>query len=569
MTPLSRRTLIGATGAAALATAPAAAARPDRAADPQRHPGRGHGRPGRPNVVLLVADDMGWSDITPFGSVEIRTPHLQELAERGTRMTNAHVSPYCAPTRSMLLTGQDNHEVGLGNMIELVAPEQEGQPGYEGHLNERAVTVARRLQETGYRTFLSGKWHLGIEQSGDPTRWGFDRAFSMLRGESNHYQYVGPNPSPDGPDLFTLDGGVYEVDEAFYSTTQFTDTFLEFLDETPQTQPFFGVLSFTAPHSPLQAPEEDVARYRGMFDAGPQALADARLARLKELGLVDEDVVPHPIVGAEDWATMTPEERAPWTRRMEVYAAMVDTMDQAIGRVMDALRERGQLEDTIVVFLSDNGAAGSLREGNRKWGPWIRENFDNSLENMGRGTSYISTGPVWAQASMSPFALFKGFTTDGGTISPTIIAGPGVARGAVSGAYLDVRDIVPTLLRLTGTPERHYAGAAPIRGRDFSRELRRPDADREGPRQAQCLEINGSRSVRLGRWKALSVSERTGGYLGGSRPSGRWLLFDLEADPGETTDLAAEQPRVLRRLKREYERYAAEVGVVPVGQVSG
>lgn len=565
MTDLSRRALLTAAGAGGLAAAaaPAAAAATGTGAPPRKHPSARR----RPNVVILLVDDMGWSDIGPFGAAEIRTPHLDELAARGTRLTNFHVSPYCAPTRSMLFTGQDSHEVGLGNMIELATPEQLGAPGYEGYLNDRAVTVARRLHDEGYRTFLSGKWHLGIEQSGAPTRWGFDRAFAMLRGEANQYQYQGPVPSPDGPDLFTLDGEPFEVPSDFYTTTAFTDYFLSFLEETPREQPFFGALTFTAPHSPLQAPAEDIARYRGVFDGGPQALADARVESMKRMGLLDDDVVPHRIVGGEKWEAMSAEEREPWARRMEVYAAMIDVMDQAVGRVMSALKERGQFEDTIVVFLSDNGAAGSLREGNPKWGPWIEANFDNSLENLGSGTSYISTGPEWAQASMSPFALYKGFTTEGGLVSPTIVAGPGVAAGGLSGDYGDVRDLVPTLLRLTGTPERHYAGAAPLRGRDISRELRRPDPEREGPRRTVAGEVNGGAYVVRGGWKAVSITDRSGGYPGALQPSRQWLLFDLVADPGETTDVAGRHPWVLRRLVREYERWAAEVGVVPVPAV--
>lgn len=557
MNQLNRRIFLAALGGTALASGVVGRALAQAAGTAAPAGGA-----ARPNILLILADDMGWSDIAPFGGADIATPNLDALAADGTRLTNFHVSPFCSPTRAMLLTGQDNHQIGLGNMIELIAPEQKGQPGYEGHLNERAVTVAQRLQEAGYRTMMAGKWHLGLDEAHSPAAWGFDRSFAMLRGESNHYPYKGKAPSPDGLDVYNQDGKETGIPADFYSTDGFVGHLNAYLDEVPQGTPFFAYLAFTAPHSPLQAPPELIAKYKGRYDAGPAALAEARMARAKELGLIPADAKPHAMVEQRDWAALTPEERAASSRRMEVYAAMIDSMDAGIGRVMDKLREKGALDNTLVVFLSDNGAAGALREGNPKWGPWIKDNFDNSLDNMGTGTSYLSTGSDWAQASMAPFALFKGFTTEGGTLSPVIVAGPGIAKGGISGRFAQVKDIAPTLLTLAGVDPAAPAGKAPVTGADLTPVLAKPEPARVGPDQPAVLELVGGRAVHKGDWKAVLITSRPSGLKPENVATRKWQLYNLAKDPGETTDLAAEQPQLLAELAQAYDAWAKENGVI-------
>ena len=465
----------------------------------------------------------------------------------------------------MLFTGSDNHEVGLGNMVELLTPEQKGQPGYEGYLNSRAITVSQRLSSAGYYCVLSGKWHLGLQESQSPAAWGFDRSFAMVRGEANHFVYEGRDPSPDGFDLYRLDGKEYVPEPGYYSSDMYTDYLLDFLRQRPHSKPFFAALTFTAPHSPLQAPASDIRKYRGAFDNGPSELAARRLKRIEELGLFDDlNVRPHPIVDADEWDRLTADGKAEWACRMEVYAAMIDRMDHNIGRVMRFLHDSGETDNTVVIFLSDNGAAGDPRETNPKWGPWITKNFDNSLSSMGSGHSYLSTGRAWAQASMSPFALFKGFTTEGGTASPTLVAGPGVAERAVSGQFGDVRDLVPTILDLAGVPTTTPEGKAPLRGRSLAAEWRHPHPDRDGPRQVEVMELKGCTSVRKGDWKAIVITSKAAGTMSASLPVGRWLLYNMAADPGETHDVAANYPHIVDRLKRAYSRWAKDVGVVDI-----
>lgn len=515
----------------------------------------------RPNILVILADDMGWSDIGAFGG-EISTPNLDTLAKRGVRLTNFHASPFCSPTRAMLLTGSDNHEVGLGNMAELATPEQRGRPGYEGYLNNRAVTIAQRLHDSGYRTLMAGKWHLGIGEQQSPASWGYDRSFAMLRGEANHYKDSRTEPSPDGADVYRLDGKIVGLPNNFYSSDYFADTLNAFVNEQQPGKPFYGYLAFTAPHSPLQAPKAVIAHYRGKYDAGPQALADARLLRQKKLGLVDASAAAHPIVGLRDWRSLSAEQRALSTRRMEIYAAMIEEMDSAIGRVIANLKRRGELDNTIIMFMSDNGAAGASREENPKWGPWITRTSDNSLANMGAGNSYVSTGPSWAQASMAPSGYFKGFTSEGGTHSPAILAGPSLPKARTSGGFASVTDIVPTMLAIAGVAATDLQGKAPLRGQSLLTMAAKPASARTGPTTPAAMEMRGGRAVRQGDWKAVVLPSAPSGLPATALPLGRWLLFNVARDPGETTDVAAQHPDILKRLTAAYDNYAVEVGAV-------
>lgn len=363
----------------------------------------------RPNFLLIVADDLGFSDLGAFGG-EIHTPYLDELAKQGVRFTSFHTAPTCSPTRSMLLTGTDNHIAGLGTMAEAQTPAQAGHPGYEGYLNDRVAALPELLRDGGYRTLMSGKWHLGLTPETSPHARGFERSFALLPGAANHYGFEAPIPEEQVPGLLKKTRGLYSEDgqdttipDDFYSSDGFTDKLLEFLDEGDDGRPFFAYLPFSAPHWPLQAPAEIVEKYRGRYDAGPDALRQERLTRLRELGLIEGDVTPHPVVPlTAEWEALTDEERVRSARTMEVYAAMVDRMDWNVGRVLEKLEAKGVLDNTVILFLSDNGAEGAQLEALPVFGPdlnqVIADYYDNSLENIGRGNSYVWYGPRWAQA---------------------------------------------------------------------------------------------------------------------------------------------------------------------------
>lgn len=556
---MSKNTLVWLTSMAA-AAAPAVQAADKGAAD------KPDGK--RPNVLVIMADDMGWSDVGAFGG-EIDTPNLDALAEAGVRFTSFQVSPYSSPSRAMFLTGADPHRVGVGNLYELNKPEQAGSPNYAGHFNDQALTVAQRLQAAGYFTVLSGKWHLGKDEAHAPNRWGFDRSFAMLNGEANHYPFKDGYPSPDGKDLYRIEGKLADVPADFYSSDGFTDYLLKALDEKAADQPFFAFLGYTAPHSPLQAPPEDIAKYEGQYLDGPQALAERRLKQIEKLKLLPDNhpLKAHALLNMPEWDKLSKDEQRDEARRMQIYAAMIDRMDQNIGRVLDHLKKKELLDDTVVLFMSDNGAAGASREKSKKWGKWIADNRNNAYDNMGTGSSYVSTGPAWAQASMSPFALFKGFTSEGGIRSPLIVSGPGVAKGGIEGGYVNLYDLVPTLLDLTRTGKRTPAGKAGLDGTSVVAALQSPNRAARGPEKAVSLELRGGRQVRQGNYKAVYLSNEPMGIKSPDIANGRWQLFDVITDPGETRDLSTEKPEVLTSLIGHYRDYAKQVGVIEVAPV--
>lgn len=515
----------------------------------------------RPNFLVIVADDLGFSDIGAFGA-EIATPNLDKLAYSGIRLTDFHSAPTCSPTRAMLLTGTDHHVAGIGTMLEVAAPGFAGAPGYEGYLNDRVVALPELLRDAGYLTLMSGKWHLGNTIETSPWARGFERSFALLPAGGNHYG--GPSPMPV---LYTEDDRFVTVDDDFYSSDSYTDTLLRYLRERgpEEDRPFFAYLPYQAPHWPLQAPQESIAAYRGRYDAGPDALREERLAALKRLGLCPEDVVPHPVVadGAPEWADMSDEERARSARSMEVYAAMVDRMDWNIGRVIDYLAETGELDDTVVIFLSDNGAEGAIVEAMPLLGPriaaQIEQHCDNSLDNLGGPTSFIWYGPRWAQAATAPSRLHKAFTTQGGIRVTGFVTWPGFARqGQIGTAFSTVMDIAPTVLELAGIthPGTTYRGrdVAPLRGRSLVPYMSGAAEAVHDADTGTGWELFGRRAVRQGDWKALYLPEPHG--------PGAWQLYDLSRDPAEIDDQAAARPDKLAELLALWDRYVEENGVL-------
>lgn len=527
----------------------------------------------RPNILLIVADDMGMADLGSFGG-EIPTPNLDRIAEGGARLTNFHASAVCSPTRAMLLTGVDNHLAGLGNMAEEMAPNQEGQPGYEGRLNDRVVTIASVLGEAGYDTFMTGKWHLGAVEGSRPFERGFDRSFAMLSGGASHFADMRPaySPDPEGKAPYMEDDRTLtELPAEFdYSSQFFVDRMIDYIGEADGDRPFFAYLAFTAPHWPLQAPAATIEKYRGRYDAGYDALFAERLDRQKRLGIVPETATGgRPPLKYVPWAELPEAERRTQSRAMEIYAAMVDEMDANTGRLIDALEASGELDDTVIVFLSDNGPEGHDLDETwpRDLFPEIRRNVeerhDFSYENMGAERSYVLYGPGWARAASPALSLFKGFPTEGGTRVPAFLSFEGIEAGRISDRYTSVNDIAPTLLELAGVaiPDGSFRGrpVETMRGTSLLRSLASDTAD-ESP-AADAGEILGKSYVRDGAWKALRMSEPYG--------TGAWQLFNLTDDLGETNDLAAAHPDTLSALVSRWDDYATQVGVVMPNWASG
>ena len=522
----------------------------------------------RPNILLIVADDLGFSDVGAFGG-EIATPNLDRLAVDGLRLTDFHSASACSPTRAMLLSGTDHHIAGIGTMAEAMMPFHHGKPGYEGHLNFNVVPLMEVLRDAGYLTLMSGKWHLGLTRETSPWARGFTRSFSLLPGAANHYA-SSPDTRNDPPQpklktVYMEDDREVALPDGFYSSDGFTDRLLEYLGErTDTSQPFFAYLPYTAPHWPLQAPDELVAKYRGRYDAGPEALRLERLARLQDLGLCPEGIVPHPIVArTAEWADMTEHDRRVSARCMEVYAAMVERMDWNIGRVLTALAGRGELDDTFVMFMSDNGAEGVLLEAAPFFGErfmqHVADHYDNALENIGRPNSFVWYGPRWAQAATAPSRLYKTFTTEGGIRVVSLVRYPKLARqGAIGDAFSTVMDVMPTLLDLAGVPHpgRTWKGqpVAPMLGRSMLPYLQRETSAVHDADESIGWELFGRFGIRRGHWKAVQIPPPHG--------PGAWQLYDLSRDPGETDDLASTYPAELAVLLAEWTAYVARTGTV-------
>ncbi len=525
----------------------------------------------RPNILLIVADDLGWSDLGAFGG-EVDTPNLDKLALAGVRFTGFHTAPTCSPTRAMLMSGVDNHQSGLGTMAEMLTPAERGRPGYEGYLNDRVASVAEVLRGGGYRTLMAGKWHLGLTEERSPAARGFDRSFALLQGLGNYFG-ADQNDAWGKVQRASYREGLQSVPypEGRYSTDLFADKLIGYLKDTRgQKKPFFAYLAFSAPHWPLMAPDADIAKYKGRYDAGYDVLREQRLARQKALGLIPADARPHPLVGAKPWAELTAAERADQARRMEVYAAMVDRLDRNVGRVLDQLRKTGELDNTLILFTSDNGPEGNVINaptgGVANHPPEVIAalGIDNSVTNIGRGNSYVGYGPGWAQANSTPSWLVKGYTTEGGIRAVAFASGKGVTGGRISNALLHITDFAPTIAEeaavtqpteVAGHSVLPYQGKSLVPLLNASVESVRTDAE------TVSWELFYGRAIRRGSWKAVWLSLLRSRYLRSQSEAGRWQLFDLSRDPGETTDLASAQPDVLRQLTDSWNRYAAEKGV--------
>ena len=512
----------------------------------------------RPNIVLIVIDDMGYSDIGAFGG-EIATPSIDALAEAGIRMTNFYVGPTCSPTRSMLMSGNDNHVAGLGNMNEAMTPNQVGQPGYEGYLNNRVVSVASLLQTAGYHTYMAGKWHLGEEPEHDPANRGFEKSFTMLEGGASHFDdewmmYANYTPT------YRENGVRTHVPRGFYSTEFYTDKTIQYIDGQSDDAPFFAYLSYTAVHDPLHLPDEWLDRYAGKYSMGYDALRERRLARMKELGIVPDSTTLGPwLQMVPRWDDLNDEQQLLQERRMELYAAMVANVDFHIGRLVSYLRQAGKLDDTLIIFFSDNGANGAdMHMYPETDEAWVERNSDNRFSNWGRRGSRIAQGAGWAQASSTPFRLFKAFIAEGGIRSPLIISGPPQARGGETlDAIVHVMDIAPTLLDIAGAtyPAPNEDGIpVPQRGASMVSLLTGKADSIRGADDYLAWEFFDWRAVRMGNWKATWIAEPFG--------AGDWQLFDIAKDPGESHDLADEYPEVTQDLANKWDSYADDVGVV-------
>jgi arylsulfatase len=518
----------------------------------------------KPNILLIVVDDMGYSDIGPFGG-EIRTPHLNKMAKEGVTFTNFYTAPACSPTRSMLLTGNDNHVAGLGSMAELLNlyTNLEGKPGYEGHLNDQVVPFPELLKKDGYHTFITGKWHLGDTRELSPVNKGFEETFVLMTGGASHWSDE-KKLYPTQKVFYQRNGKVVKPDKDFYSTRTYTQKMIEFINKYKDDgKPFFAYLAYTAPHDPLQVPDDWIGKYKGRYDNGYDELRKERYERLKKLGFVGENTtLPEGLEFIPAWETLSVEQKKIEAKKMEIYAAMIEYVDDQVGKLLKVLENNGQLENTIIFFLSDNGANGHRMDFYPgATDEWLKKYYDNSYDNIGRRGSGVSTGPGWAQASMSPFKYYKTYTAEGGIRTPFLVWGYGVNKQNVVDTVniTHVMDIAPTVLEMTGIRyPKTYKGKPikPILGKSLLSYLKGVDPEIRTPQDYLGWELFGNRALRQGKWKLLWIASKD------KNKKSRWELYDLEKDPGESKDLSKEYPEKYRELLSLWDDYVKRNGVI-------
>jgi arylsulfatase len=505
----------------------------------------------RPNILLIVADDAGYADLGSYGG-EIQTPNLDALAAAGVRFTQFTTSATCSPSRSMLLTGTDSHQAGLGNMAEFMAPNQTGRPGYEGYLNERVAPVAALLREAGYDTFMAGKWHLGEEPEHWPAARGFQRDLALIPGGGSHLEDMWG--ATGERQLYTYNGELLKaLRPGFHSSVDYTAAIIDNIEEHRRDgKPFFAYLALQAPHDPFQPPPDWRDRYQGRYDEGYDVIRAQRIDRMKALGILSPEATVFPrLPDVPAWADLTETEQRESARRMELYAAMVGHMDANIGELIGYLKTTGIYDDTLIFFLSDNGAEGNQLPMGPPW--------DNSrFEDWGKAGTFIQYGPAWAQVGAGPFRMFKGYMTEGGIRGPLIIAGRGVREsGRLSTALTHITDVPATILDVAGVayPETHDGQPiAPLEGKSLSPLLSAASDHVRSPTEWIGWELFGNRAIRMGDWKLLWLCEPYG--------SADWQLYNLATDPGETKDAAKDYPEIASELRAHWEDYATRNNVI-------
>jgi arylsulfatase/uncharacterized sulfatase len=512
-----------------------------------------------PNIVVLVADDWSFGDIGALGS-EIATPHIDSLARRGVTFSNFHVAATCSPTRAMLLTGADHHRVGVGNMPESTPVQHQGKPGYEGVLSDNALTLATLLRDQGYHTYITGKWHLGKTPDKLPQNRGFERSFIQADSGSDNWENR-PYMMLYDRAYWYEDGKPATLPKDFYSSRFFVDKAIEFLGAQGDSKPFFTYIGFQANHIPLQAPKEFVDANKGKYDAGWDALRQSRRESAVRLGVFPAQSDMVPLFKARDWNGLDAAERSLQARRMEVYAGMAQAADFHIGRLIGHLKKTGQFDNTVFVFLSDNGPdpADPFEIVSSKY--WVKANYTTDGPDLGQKGTFSANGPRWAGALAAPWSGFKYFAAEGGLRVPLIISGvPGALPERRSNAFTTVKDIVPTLMELAGIPGHgdNYRGRSvvSIDGRSMVPLLQGRADHVYGADEPVGYELAGSAALYRGNYKLVKNIAPLGDSV--------WRLYDMVSDPGETKDLSQALPDLLARMQTDYANYAKYNNVLPI-----
>ena len=509
----------------------------------------------RPNIILILADDMGYSDLGAYGS-EIRTPNLDRLAAEGTRFCEFYNNSISAPTRASLLTGQFQHKAGVGYFANNL-----GLPAYQGYINKESLTFAEVLQQGGYHTYLSGKWHVSGRENGNEVSQPWQRGFEHSYNVNNGSYFDQGDYLPDGATAeqkltvskrkrpYYKDGQPVSLDPgSYYATDLITDNAVNYINEQTGDKPFVLYLAYTAPHWPLHALPEDIAKYKGVYDEGWDVIREKRFEKQKQLGIIPQNaVLPDNEDNNYKWASLSYDRRNEWVKKMEVYAAMIDHLDQGVGKVLDALKAKSLDDNTLIIFLSDNGAPA---EDLIRW----HNGASRNSGPIGTIGSSESQSRNWSHLSNTPLRAYKDFVYEGGIRTPFIAWFPKrIKAGRIAQGTGHIIDLAPTFYDLAGISyPAEYNGTKTnaLHGKSLLPVLTegKESVEREEP---LCWERAGNRAVRQGKWKLES-----------HWPNYSWELFDLETDPGETRNVAARNHEVVSKLSQAYFKWAEDNGVV-------
>ncbi len=495
---------------------------------------------GKPNIILIMADDLGYSDLGCYGS-EINTPNLNKLAENGLRFTQFYNAGRSCPTRASLLTGLYPHQAGLGQMTDLHLEKMEVTGPFQGYLSQNSITLAELLKRAGYQTFMSGKWHVGATKPNWPLQRGFDKYFG-LTGKAANYFDISKTRSAGVQRNLLLNNKPYQPGKDFYMTYEITNYALAFMDSAfKKDNPFFLYVAYTAPHWPLHAPDEVINNYRGKYMKGWEKVRNQRFGKMRQLEVIDSSASlspPDPLVPS--WRKVANKKEM--DLKMAVYAAQIECMDKGIGKMMKKLEEKGKTNNTLVMFLSDNGAS---PEG----GTFGFDKFRNGLPPGGKN-SYMSYGLAWANVSNTPYRKYKAWMHEGGILTPFIAHWPVKIKqkGEVISQLASILDIMPTFCEIAqinypDTFNGTYTNS--LKGKSL---LPIFEGQNREPTDFYCWSHYGNKAVRKGNWKL--VSDETG----------QWHLFNMEYDPTELNDLSEAMPEKVSELKEIYKKWATNVG---------
>lgn len=517
----------------------------------------------RPNIVFLLADDLGFSDIGPYGS-EISTPTLSRLAADGITFTNYHTAANCAPARAMLLTGVSSHLAGVPNIPEMISPSQLRQDNYQGVLGDNVVTIATLLEDAGYHTYLAGKWHLGSTPEKLPSRRGFQRTIALMDSGADNWEQRPYLPIYTEANWFA-DGERYVLPDDFYSSDFLIDKTIEFIDgNLHDGKPFFAYVPFQAVHIPVQAPQDYIDRYIGRYDGGWHELREERFSRAVSLGILPDSAEMVRMPTTLSWSDLTAERQRYEAKRMAVYAGMIESMDAEIGRLLEYLKDKGQLDNTLFIFTSDNGAEGSGAQNPSDIATQrmiASLGYTSDYETLGQRGSFNSISPGFTSAAVSPLAYYKFYAGEGGLRVPLIISGEPLGNVVrQTNAFAWATDIAATILSMAGaaSPGSRYGGrpVLPITGKDLMPLIEGRKKRVYGEEEPIGYELTGHAALFQGDYKLV----RNLAPLG----DGEWRLFDIVSDPGETKDLKLQLPDRFDQMLIAYQKFTVDNRVQPL-----